>query len=435
MDTFKEFERYIAYLAEGLGHADRHAGLKGYCAGLMLPLARKSVEPMAASLDPQHVSARHQALHHFVAKSEWSDAAVLAGVRDWVMPALGLEGGCYWIVDDTGFPKKGRHSVGVARQYCGQLGKQDNCQVAVSLSLASTQGSIPIAYQLYLPQDWADDAVRRQAAGVPEEIAFATKPAIALGQMRSALGQGVRPGVVLADAAYGDETAFRDGLTALGLLYAVGIRPATTVWAPGTAPLPPKPWVGRGIKPTKLRREPGNEPVSVKALAMSLTPQAWQTVSWREGTNAELSGRFAALRVRPAHRDYLTTEMRAEEWLLIEWPEGENEPVKYFLSTAPEYASLAQLVFVAKMRWRIERDYQDLKQDFGLGHYEGRGWRGFHHHATLSIAAYGFLMAQRLTMPGSSEAEVKKNFVQRQMPGVPEDFVPRGSAARPTPCA
>ena len=435
MDTFKEFERYIAYLAEGLGHADRHAGLKGYCAGLMLPLARKSVEPMAASLDPQHVSARHQALHHFVAKSEWSDAAVLAGVRDWVMPALGLEGGCYWIVDDTGFPKKGRHSVGVARQYCGQLGKQDNCQVAVSLSLASTQGSIPIAYQLYLPQDWADDAVRRQAAGVPEEIAFATKPAIALGQMRSALGQGVRPGVVLADAAYGDETAFRDGLTALGLLYAVGIRPATTVWAPGTAPLPPKPWVGRGIKPTKLRREPGNEPVSVKALAMSLTPQAWQTVSWREGTNAELSGRFAALRVRPAHRDYLTTEMRAEGWLLIEWPEGENEPVKYFLSTAPEYASLAQLVFVAKMRWRIERDYQDLKQDFGLGHYEGRGWRGFHHHATLSIAAYGFLMAQRLTMPGSSEAEVKKNFVQRQMPGVPEDFVPRGSAARPTPCA
>jgi SRSO17 transposase len=435
MEAFKEFERYIAYLAEGLGHADRHAGLRDYCTGLMLPLARKSVEPMAASLDPQHVSARHQALHHFVAKSEWSDTAVLAGVRDWVTPALGLESGCYWIVDDTGFPKKGRHSVGVARQYCGQLGKQDNCQVAVSLSLASTQGSVPIAYQLYLPQDWADDAVRRQAAGVPEEVAFATKPDIALAQMRGALGQGVRPGVVLADAAYGDETAFRDGLTTLGLLYAVGIRPATTVWAPGTAPLPPKPWVGRGIKPTKLRREPGNEPVSVKALAMSLPLQAWQTVTWREGTNAELSGRFAALRVRPAHRDYLQTEMRAEEWLLIEWPEGEKEPVKYFLSTAPEYASLAQLVFVAKMRWRIERDYQDLKQDFGLGHFEGRGWRGFHHHATLSIAAYGFLMAQRLKMGLSGEAEVKKNFAQRQMPAVPADFVPRGSPARSAPCA
>jgi SRSO17 transposase len=435
MEAFKEFERYIAHLSEGLGHADRHAGLKGYCTGLMLPLSRKSVEPMAANLDPLHVSARHQALHHFVARSEWSDAAVLERVRDWVAPSLGLQDGCYWIVDDTGFPKKGRHSAGVARQYCGQLGKQDNCQVAVSLSLASTQGSVPIAYQLYLPQDWADDPVRRQAAGVPETLAFTTKPAIALAQMRRAIEQGVRPGVVLADAGYGDETAFRDGITALGLLYAVGIRPATTVWAPGTAPLPPKAWVGRGARPTKLRREPGNEPVSVKALAMSLPPQAWQAVAWREGTSAELSGRFAALRVRPAHRYYLATEMRAEESLLIEWPEGEKEPVKYFLSTAPEYASLEQLVFVTKMRWRIERDYQDLKQDFGLGHYEGRGWRGFHHHATLSIAAYGFLMARRLQMPGSSEGDIKKNFAQRQVPAVPEDFVPRGSPARPAPCA
>ena len=396
METFTEFERFIAHLSGGLGHADRHAGLKGYCTGLMLPLARKSVEPMAASLEPQHVSARHQSLHHFVAKSEWSDEAVLARVREWVTPLLGLHNGCYWIIDDTGFPKKGRHSVGVARQYCGQLGKQDNCQVAVSLSLASTQGSVPIAYQLYLPQDWADDPGRGQAAGVPEAQAFATKPAIALEQMRRAIEQGVRTGVVLADAGYGDETAFRDGITATGLLYAVGIRPATTVWAPGTAPLPPKMWLGRGRPPSQLRRAPGHEPVSVKALAMSLPPQAWQAVTWREGTNEALSGRFAALRVRPAHRDYLQTSMRAEEWLLVEWPEGEKEPVKYFLSTAPEYATLAQLVFVAKMRWRIERDYQDLKQEFGLGHYEGRGWRGFHHHATLSIAAYGFVMAERL---------------------------------------
>ena len=433
MEAFKEFERYIAHLSEGLGHADRHAGLKGYCTGLMLPLARKSVEPMAANLDPLHVSARHQALHHFVARSGWSDAAVLARVREWVTPLLGLHNGCYWIIDDTGFPKKGRHSVGVARQYCGQLGKQDNCQVAVSLSLASTQGSVPIAYQLYLPQDWADDPGRGQAAGVPEAQAFATKPAIALEQMRRAIEQGVRTGVVLADAGYGDETAFRDGITATGLLYAVGIRPATTVWAPGTAPLPPKMWLGRGRPPSQLRRAPGHEPVSVKALAMSLPPQAWQAVTWREGTNEALSGRFAALRVRPAHRDYLQTSMRAEEWLLVEWPEGEKEPVKYFLSTAPEYATLAQLVFVAKMRWRIERDYQDLKQDFGLAHYEGRGWRGFHHHATLSIAAYGFLMARRLKMGGNQD-EIKKNFAQRQMPAIPQGFLPRGSAARPAPC-
>jgi len=433
MQAVKAFERYIAHLSEGLGHVDRHASLKGYCTGLMMPLARKSVEPMAASLEPLRVSARHQALHHFVARSEWSDGTVLKRVRDWVTPLLGLQDGCYWIVDDTGLPKKGKHSVGVARQYCGQLGKQDNCQVAVSLSLASTRGSVPIAYQLYLPQEWADDPVRRQTAGVPETLAFATKPAIALGQMRSALAQGVRPGVVLADAGYGDETAFREGITAMGLLYAVGIRPATTVWAPGTAPLPPKAWAGHGRPPTKLRRGPGHKPVSARALAMSLAPQAWQTVTWREGTNAELCGRFAALRVRAAHRG-LGSEMRAEEWLLIEWPEGDKEPVKYFFSTAPEYASLEQLVFVAKMRWRIERDYQDLKQDFGLSHYEGRGWRGFHHHATLSIAAYGFLMAQRLQMGASGEEEIKKNFAQRQVPAVPEGFVPRGSPSRPAPC-
>ena len=429
MNAAKEFNQYTAHLSEGLGHVDRHAGLSGYCTGLMLPLSRKSVEPMAARVDPLHASARHQALHHFVAKSDWSDTAVMTRVRGWVMPWLGLDSGCYWIIDDTGFPKKGKHSVGVARQYCGQLGKQDNCQVAVSLSLANAQGSIPIAYQLYLPQDWAADPVRRKTAGVPEGIAFATKPEIALAQMRQAVAAGVPMGVVLADAGYGDETAFRDGITALGMRYAVGIRPGTTVWAPGTAPLPPKAWVGRGIRPTRLRREPGNEPVAVKALACGLPEQAWRTVTWREGSNNELSGRFTALRVRPAHRDYLGTEMRPVEWLLVEWPEGEVEPTKYFLTTAPEDATLEQMVFVTKMRWRIERDYQDLKQEFGLGHYEGRGWRGFHHHATLSIAAYGFLMAQRLKT-GSSNAGGKKNFAQRQVPAIPKDYIPRGSPAR-----
>lgn len=211
----------MTHLSQGLGHADRHAGLSGYCTGLMLPLSRKSVEPMAAHVGPLHASARHQARHHFVAKSECSDTTVMAGVRDWVIPALELDSGCYWLIDDTGFPKKGKHSVGVARQYCAQLGKQDNCQVAVSLSLTSAQGSIPIAYQLYLPKDWAADPVRRKAGGVPEDIAFATKPEIALLQMHQAVAAGVPMGVVLADAGYGDETALRDGITESGMLYAV----------------------------------------------------------------------------------------------------------------------------------------------------------------------------------------------------------------------
>src|ERR1700756_3107080 len=198
-----EFDAYLNHLAQALGHADRHAGLKGYCSGLVMPLSRKSVEPMAAHIDPLHASAKHQSLHHFVAKAEWSDRAVLQQVREWVMPALGLhaaeEAGYYWIIDDTGFPKKGKHSVGVARQYCGQLGKQDNCQIAVSLSLANADGSLPVAYRLYLPQAWANDAARRKKAGVPEEIGFQTKIEIALDQIRAAHAAGVPRGPVLMD--------------------------------------------------------------------------------------------------------------------------------------------------------------------------------------------------------------------------------------------
>jgi len=430
MSASRRFEEYMEHLAAGLGHMDRNVGLMDYCRGLMLPIRRKSVEPLAAYTDPLHVSAKHQSLHHFVAQSEWSDAAVMARVRDRVLPHLGLDAGCYWIIDDTGFPKKGKHSVGVARQYCGQLGKQDNCQVAVSLSLASVHGSLPIAYQLYLPKDWADDPIRRHKAGVADNVTFATKPEIALAQMRQAVAWGVPMGGVLADAGYGDETAFRDGITELGMLYAVGIRPATTVWAPGTSPLPPKPWCGRGIRPTRLRREPGHEPVAVKTLAMELPPQTYRVVTWREGTNAALSSRFAAVRVHPAHRDERRTAIRPEEWLLIEWPDGEAEPTKYFLSTLPADTSLEHLVFVAKMRWRIERDYQELKQEFGLSHYEGRGWRGFHHHATLCIAAYGFLVAERLRRGGS-----KKNRARPETLALPEDYVPRGSRTGAATCA
>jgi SRSO17 transposase len=190
-----------------------------------MPLSRKSVEPMAAYIDPLHASAKHQSLHHFVAKAEWSDKAIMQRVREWVMPAPGAhaaeEAGYYWIIDDTGFPKKGRHSVGVARQYCGQLGKQDNCQVAVSLSIATQCGSLPIAWQLYVPREWIDDRERARRAGIPDDQAFATKPQIALAQLREAIASGIVPGIVLADAGYGDETAFREGISDLGLLYEV----------------------------------------------------------------------------------------------------------------------------------------------------------------------------------------------------------------------
>ena len=428
MNAADRFDRYLEHLSKGLGHSDRHAGLRGYCTGLMLPLSRKSVEPMAARVDPMHASARHQALHHFVAKAAWSHEEMLRRVCQWVVPKMEFSDGGWWIIDDTGFPKKGRHSIGVARQYCGMLGKQDNCQVAVSISLASSQGSLPVAWQLYLPEDWAADPQRRAKAGVPEEVRFATKTQIALQQLRTLLAQGAPHHCVLADAGYGVDTAFRQALSDMGLAYAVGVTSAVVVWPPGVQPLPPKPYSGTGRPPVMPRRTPALEPMSVKALAQSLPGRMFQNISWREGTNETLSGRFAAVRVRHAGGNAGKARLRPEQWLLIAWPENDAEPSKYVLSTLPEETPINELVGVAHQRWRIERDYQDLKQDFGLGHYEGRGWRGFHHHAALSIAAYGFLMAVRLVTDKSVGG--KKNFAARQVPALPKDYIPRGSPAR-----
>jgi SRSO17 transposase len=241
MSASERFDQYMEHLSQALGHADRHAGLKGYCTGLMLPLSRKSVEPMAARVDPLHASARHQALHHFVAKAQWSDVEVLRRVCQWVVPHMDFSRGGWWIIDDTGFPKKGVHSVGVARQYCGMLGKQDNCQVAVSVSLACDQGSIPVAWQLYLPQDWAQDAERRKRTGVPESVRFATKTQIALHQLRTLLSEGAPRHCVLADAGYGVDTAFRHRSYSVGLHLPTSCPITPPIAAPPSVPaaLPP----------------------------------------------------------------------------------------------------------------------------------------------------------------------------------------------------
>jgi SRSO17 transposase len=422
------FAAYLDAIVAVLGHASRAAAARAYCTGLLLPGERKSIEPMAARIAPARVQAAHQSLHHVVAKAVWDDAALLRAVREQVLPAIERHGPVrYWIVDDTGFPKQGKHSVGVARQYCGELGKQDNCQAAVSLSVANDRASLPIAWRLHLPEAWAADPERRAEAGVPEEIGFATKTAIALGQIRQALDEGVPVGVVLGDAGYGDECDFRVGVAALDLRYVLGIRPGTSVWPPGQAPLPPKPWSGRGRPPTRLQRSPEHRPLPVKDLAMRLPARAWRAVTWREGSRAALTSRFAAVRVRPAHRDTTRSEPWPEEWLLVEWPQGAEEPAKYWLSNLPPRAALEDLVHAAKARWVIERDYQELKQEIGLGHYEGRGWRGFHHHASLCIAAYGFLAAERCLFPPRSR------FTRRRLaaPAVPGGFRPRGAATHP----
>jgi SRSO17 transposase len=347
----KRFAVYIDGLANAAGHEDRHGPLKNYCKGLLLPGERKSMEPMAARLDPDNIQPMRQSLHHLVAKAPWSDETLLEEVRHQVLPAMQKQGPVVaWIVDDTGFPKRGTHSVGVARQYCGQVGKQDNCRVAVSLSVATWSSSLPIAYRLYLPKEWAEDAKRREKTEVPKEVDFQTKPDIALDQIRAAVEANLDRGVVLADAAYGINTDFRDGLTQLGLQYAVGVQSSMTVWEPGKQPLPAKARGKMGRPPRLLQRSTDHQPVSVKQLAMSLPSTVFKEITWREGTGRKLHSRFAAVRVRPAHRDYEKAEPHEEEWLLIEWPRREKEPTKYWISTLSPDTKLKALVKMAKHR-------------------------------------------------------------------------------------
>ncbi len=390
---------YLDRLGEAAGHVDRAVPLRLYCTGLLLPGERKSVEPMAARLAPDNVRRMHQSLHHVVADAPWSDEAVLDQVRDHVLaPMTKTDPVVAWIVDDTGLPKKGSHSVGVARQYCGQTGKQDNCQVAVSLSMATWKASLPIAYRLYLPEAWANNRQLRQQAKIPDEILFQTKLEIALGQIRKAIEKGVPQGTVLADPAYGNDTDFREALAGMELHYVVGVQSTTTVWPPGTVPLPPPPYLGRGQPPRRLRRDPQHTPVLC-------------------------DGALPARRQGAAHRDHKLHQPRTEEWLLIEWPRDEAEPRKYWLSNLPASIPLRKLVALAKQRWIIERDYQELKQELGLGHFEGRGWRGFHHHATRSSAAYGFLVAERCRFSPSA----RSGHLGLSAPQLPASFRPRGS--------
>jgi SRSO17 transposase len=433
-ESTSQSERLAAYLdrlAQVAGHADRIGPLQSYTKGLFLPIERKSVEPMAARLAPGNVRQMHQSLHHIVADAAWSDTALLREVRRQLLPAMTRELPlAAWIIDDTGFPKKGSHSVGVTRQYCGQLGKQENCRVAVSLSLATEQASLPVAYRLYLPEIWAQDPARRKQAGVPKEVCFQTKPEIALDQIRSLVQEEDVPRApVLADAAYGNDTGFREGLEALGLSYCVGVQSSTSVWPPGVLPLPPKVRSRTGRPPKRLRQDERHHPVSVKDLALCLSKADLRRVSWREGTRGTMHSRFAALRVRAAHRDEERSQQRPEQWLLIEWPQAEKEPTKYWLSDLPASIRLRQLVATAKLRWRIERDYEELKQELGLGHFEGRNWRGFHHHATLCIAAYGFLVSERCLFSPALSLRPRAADIPLHLPRLPRGAKPRGAAS------
>jgi SRSO17 transposase len=286
--------------------------------------------------------------------------------------------------------------------------------------------SVPAALRLYLPESWAEDRVRRAKVGVPESVTFKTKWQIALDLIDHLVEEGVRKTTLLADAGYGDATAFREGLTKRGLLYAVGICSKITVWVSGTGPKLPEAKPGkRGRPASRLKHDEDHQPQSVLEVAKSLPINAWSQVAWAEGTRGKMCSRFAALRVRVASRDHRRSEPREEEWLLIEWPEEEPEPTKYWLSTEPVGIELTALVAKAKLRWRVERDYQELKDEIGLDHYEGRGWRGFHHHASLCIATYAFIVAERARLSPPSPAAL----LGLEKPAVP--VVPRGRPAAP----
>ena len=422
----ERFESYVEQLSSVVGHADRREPLRQYLTGLLLPGERKSVEPMAARIDPVRVQARHQSMHHFVANAPWDGEALLRVASDYALAQLERHAPvAAWVVDDTGIPKQGRHSVGVARQYCGVLGKQANCQVAVTVSLVNEVLSVPCAYRLYLPETWAHDPARRAAVGVPPEVKFRKKWEIALEAIDQLRAEGLPLAPVVADAGYGVASEFREALTGRGLLYAVAVTEGTSVWPPGEEPLPPEPRTGRGRQPKRLRRTDEHHPVSVRELATTLSAALYETVRWREGTRGRMASRFAAVRVRPAHRDTLRSVPHPVEWLLIEWPEGHPKPSHYWLSTAAESATLEDLVRVVQVRWRIERDFQELKDEIGLDHYEGRGWRGFHHHGVLCIAAYAFLAAERARL----SPPLPVSFLQPAP--LPEAFQPRGAPTAP----
>jgi SRSO17 transposase len=403
MEIADRLALYVDELTKVVGHADRAEPLRDYCRGLLATEGRCSVEPMAAVTAPAKVSAQHQRLLHFVANSEWSDERMMAKVKDLAMPAMTRrEPILVGIIDDTSFPKKGTHSVGVQHQYCGQLGKQANCQVAVTLSIANHHGSLPIGYRLYMPRAWTDDKARRAEAHVPSSVRFKTKPQIALDLLRAAVAANVALGTVLMDASYGTNGGLRRSITELGLGYVAAI--VSTV----------------KVRPV-LKNDPKPKRLSVEALARSLPRRAWHAITWREGSNAKLRSRFASVRVRAAP---IRGEKRfAEETLLIEWPKSEAAPTKYWLATVTPDMPLDELIDLAKMRWRIERDYEELKQEIGLGDYEGRTWRGFHHHATMSIAAYGFLISERERIPPSGPGRT----VAIEKSALPRGYRPRGA--------
>jgi SRSO17 transposase len=387
-DAGRRLEAYFDTIGEVLGHAARRASFATYAMGLLADGERKSVEPIAARAcaDPEEVDALQQRLLHLLNDSKWSDRDVRRAAAAHAVAALTeREPISAWLVDDTGFLKQGRHSVGVQRQYTGSAGKITNCQIGVSLSVATATEHLPIDFELYLPHEWTDREDRRAEARIPDDVAFRTKHELALAMIDRALADGVPPGIMLADAAYGNSSDFRAQLRRRKLHYAVGIDSTTKVW--------------------QLDRDgsPRDDALSVGDLALRLwnRPNAYASrpfrrIAWRDATNRTLSARFAFRKVIPAHDDGQPRAKRERVWLICEWPDGEVAPTKYYFAVLPRKTSFRSFIRTIKERWRTERVYEDLKGELGLDHFEGRRFPGWHHHVTVALCCYAFVIAERV---------------------------------------
>ena len=361
-----------------------------YLRGLIEQGARKSLEPLVERLGGD---ADYQSMQQFLADSPWDPVLVVQAVAERVAPAIDVRA---WVVDDTGFPKDGKDSPGVKRQYSGTLGKTGNCQIGVSVHAVGSKGTVPLGWALYLPEEWCDDPQRRKKAKIPEEVAFQTKPELAVGLVERAAGWKIPRAPILGDCAYGKNTALRERLNDVGLEYVLSVSEEVSVFAPETIfEVPASRTAGSGRQ--KTRPQPDRKPEQLGALIASLAPEQFQTVTFRDGPDGKrMKSRFCFVRVRAANDwEKRTPFPPREEWLIVEWPKGRKAPTDYWLSNLPADTKPERLARLARLRWQIELDYKQLKGELGLDHYEGRSWLGWYHHTALVTAVHGFLTLEQ----------------------------------------
>jgi len=395
--TAARLEDFFAGVGKHLKDRRKRESFAMYAFGILGDGERKSVEPIAARgcADPDATKRMQDKLLHFLRVATWDDQAVRReAVRYAIEAVQKREPVTTWIVDDTGFLKQGKHSVGVQRQYTGSAGKIANCQIGVSLAVATRSEQIPIDFELYLPESWTSDATRRKAARIPHDIIFKTKTDLALDMITRAATAGIPGEILLADSAYGDDAKFRDAVRILGFDFAVGVKALTSVMRLGSDDAP----IGK--------------PTSVADLAMQMR-KSFRSLTWREGTKQTMSSRFCFVRVKTLHADGFSLADREPLWLVAEWPDGEPKPCKFVLTTLRRRMSKKEIVRVIRERWRTERMYEDLKGELGLDHFEGRSFTGWHHHVSVVLCCYAFVVAERVrAFPPSPECADPNNTIE-----------------------